>query len=90
MGDPGEEPGGALPSYFWTKLRPEGPKKKFLSKGLDDCPPPHLLSEGLNPPLNFTCLVNVYAFNSFKLHFKIMRIIFSHQVLMWRQLNTVA
>ena len=34
--------------YFWTKLRPEGPKKNFwrpspsLSQGLDDPPPPYL------------------------------------------------
>ena len=42
--------------YFWTKLRPEGPKKIFLettpppllSQGLDDRLP---LSEDLDPPL---------------------------------------
>ena len=27
VADPGERP---APSYFWTKLRPEGPKKMFL------------------------------------------------------------
>ena len=46
--DPGEGPGGGGLAllYFWTKLRPEGPKKFFprpprplLSKGLDDLPP---------------------------------------------------
>ena len=52
--DPREGGGGggwlALP-YFWTKLRPEGPKKFFsetasplLSKGLDDRPPETLRS----------------------------------------------
>ena len=25
--DPGEGSGGAAPPYFWTKLRPKGPKK---------------------------------------------------------------
>ena len=25
---PGEGPGGPAPPYFYTKLRPEGPKKK--------------------------------------------------------------
>ena len=46
------------PPYFWTKLRPEGPKNFFktapppLSQGLDDPPPPHPLSEGLDPPLS--------------------------------------
>ena len=50
-------PGGLPPPpYFWTKLRLEGPKKKFfrlpsplLSQALDDCPAP--LSEGLDLPL---------------------------------------
>ena len=37
MADPGEGPGGpGPPSYFWTKLRPEGPKKTFFG----DRPPP--------------------------------------------------
>ena len=27
VGDPGEGSGGAAPPYFWTKLRPKGPKK---------------------------------------------------------------
>ena len=36
---------GTLPPYFWTKLRPEGPDHApHLSKGLDDHPPPHLIS----------------------------------------------
>ena len=42
-----EDPGlGAHPPYFWTKLRPDGPKKIFwrrppplLFQGLDDLPP---------------------------------------------------
>ena len=43
--------------YFWTKLRPEGPKKFFwetgppsLSEGLDDPQPPPR-SQGLDPAL---------------------------------------
>ena len=51
VADPGEGPGGGpTPPYFWTKLRPEEPKKFLggtgppLSQGLDDCP--RLLSEG--------------------------------------------
>ena len=43
--------GAPPPSYLWTKLSPEGPKKiwggpgsprcaPLLSKGLGDCPPP--------------------------------------------------
>ena len=37
--DPGEGPGrGPGPPYFWTKLRPEGPKKIFFS----DRVPPYL------------------------------------------------
>ena len=27
--DPGEGPGGPASPYFWTKLMPEGRKKKF-------------------------------------------------------------
>ena len=42
--DPGEGPGGPASPVFWTKLRPEGPKKKgrppSSSQGLDDLPPP--------------------------------------------------
>ena len=44
--------GPGPPPYFWTKLRPEEPKKFWggtgppLSQGLDDCP--RLLSEGLD------------------------------------------
>ena len=41
--------GTRLPPYFWTKLRPQGPKKRLLrpppsplSQGLDDRPPPYL------------------------------------------------
>ena len=36
---------GPAPSYFWTKLRPEGPKKFFLKTG-----PPFLLSKGFESP----------------------------------------
>ena len=43
------DPGGGAPLIFRpNQLRPEGPKKNFfetglppLTKGLDDCPPPH-------------------------------------------------
>ena len=47
--NPREGPGGGRLAllYFWTKLRPEGPKKFFsetasplLCKSLDDPPPP--------------------------------------------------
>ena len=42
--------GARAPPYFWTKLRPEGPKKMFLEttpppplcQGLDDRAPPYL------------------------------------------------
>ena len=38
--DLGEVPGGArVPHYFWTKLKPEGPKKIFLETAP---PPPYL------------------------------------------------
>ena len=54
VADPGEGPGMGRP-YFYTKLRPEGPKKigggpgspryaPLLSKGLGDWPPPPPLS----------------------------------------------
>ena len=50
-------PGGPPPPYFWTKMRPEEPKKSFLetwpphlSQGLDDRRPPSL-SEGLDQSL---------------------------------------
>ena len=60
VADPGEWPGERRPPppYFWTKLRPEGPKKNLgggpvfpLSKGLDDPPSPPL-SQGLDPALH--------------------------------------
>ena len=45
--DPGDP--ASPPPYFWTKLRPQGPKKRLLrpppsplSQGLDDRPPPYL------------------------------------------------
>ena len=62
------EPGAPQPpspAYFWTKLRPEEPKKSFerwpsppppptpLPKGLDDRP----LSLGLNPALTGVLLL---------------------------------
>ena len=56
--DPGKGPGGPTPPYFWTKLRPKWPKKKFfgdqpppLTEVLDDRSPPPL-SHGLDPALN--------------------------------------
>ena len=52
VADPGEGPGRPTPN-FYTKLRPEGPKKFWgvtgppLSKGLDDHPlPPSISSSG--------------------------------------------
>ena len=59
MADPGERHRGARLPYFWTKLRPDGPKKNSLrpppprlSLGLDDDrPSPPTLTEGLDPPL---------------------------------------
>ena len=58
MADIGEGPGApGPPRYFYTKLRPEGPKRFFgdwvspLSQGLDDPPPLRPLSECLDPPL---------------------------------------
>ena len=36
--DPGEGSGGAAPPYFWTKLRPKGPKKYW---GGDQAFPPY-------------------------------------------------
>ena len=61
VADPGEGLGGPGPPYFYTKLRPEGPKKMFFwdrpplfseSGWPDPSPPP--LSEGLVPPLKTT------------------------------------
>ena len=47
VADPGERPGGAgSPPYFWTKLRPEGPKKFWGG----DCPPAPQ-SQGMDPAL---------------------------------------
>ena len=59
----GESRAGACPPppYFWTKLRPKGPKKNFsrppplpLSRGLDDRAPS--LSEGLD---EYSNMINV-------------------------------
>ena len=62
--------GGARPPpppYFWTKLRPEGPKKVWgrpgppLSKGLVDPPPPSPpLSQGLDAALR-TIKFNIHC-----------------------------
>ena len=60
MADPTGGAGEAgSPPYFWTKLRPEGPKNFFLrpppplSQGLGDRPhPPPPLSEALDPSLS--------------------------------------
>ena len=51
--------GGPAPAYFSTKMRPEGPKKKFWETGPPLIPylrvwmtvPPPTLSDGLDPPL---------------------------------------
>ena len=43
VADPGEGPRGPTPPYFWTKLRPVGPKKFFLKLGPPFLPPPPLL-----------------------------------------------
>ena len=67
-GSKGGARGGRPSPYFWTKLRPEEPKKLFLrknfllrpgpplSQGLDKRPPPpppHFpLSKDLDPPLS--------------------------------------
>ena len=45
--DPGEGPGGPAPSYFYTKLRPEGPKTFFWR-----LPPPYLRVWMTGPPLS--------------------------------------
>ena len=54
VADPGEGPGGPGPtaSYFWTKLRPEGPKK-FIWETTPHPPPPYLrvwMIAPRNPP----------------------------------------
>ena len=45
VADPGEGPGGPVPPppppYFWTKQRPEGPKKIFSKTASPLPPPPH-------------------------------------------------
>ena len=59
VADPGEGP-SPPPPYFWTKLRPKGPKKVCgggdhlppLSKGLDDLPPPPPYPALLTPVLH--------------------------------------
>ena len=53
VADPGKGPGARPhlppPPYFWTKLRPEGPKKVFWETAPP--PAPHLISQGLDPAL---------------------------------------
>ena len=46
VADPGEGPGGPGPPYFYTKLRPDGPKKIFLRLS----PPPYLRIWMTTPP----------------------------------------
>ena len=47
-------PGGPSPPppYFWTKVRPEGPKSFFFFFQDRAPPAPSPLSEGLEPPLD--------------------------------------
>ena len=40
------------PPYFWTKVRPEGPKSFFFFFQNRAPPAPSPLSEGLDPPLD--------------------------------------
>ena len=47
VADPGEGPGGPGPPYFYTKLRPDGPKKIFLRLSP---PPPYLRIWMTTPP----------------------------------------
>ena len=42
------DPGERAPPYFWTKLRPKGPKKFFGETAPPPPPPP--LSKGLDDP----------------------------------------
>ena len=71
VADPGEGPGGpAPPPYFYTKLMPEGPKKKFgdppsLSKGLDDRAPLIWRSRSATRHEKKNRLSNVYQFLKF-------------------------
>ena len=43
--------GGWKPPYFYTKLRPEGPKKNWGMTAATPPPPPSPLSLGLDPAL---------------------------------------
>ena len=45
VADPGEGPRGPAPPYFYTKLRPEGPEKKFF-----ETVPPYLRVWMTGPP----------------------------------------
>ena len=71
VADPGEGPGGpAPPPYFYTKLMPEGPKKKFgdppsLSKGLNDRAPLIWRSGSATGHEKKNWLSNVYQFLKF-------------------------
>ena len=50
--------GTRAPPYFWTKLRPEGPKKFFFESPPPPSPPPRFLSWGLDPALILILLVH--------------------------------
>ena len=70
VADPGEGPGGPAPPYFYTKLRPEGPRKNFwdppsLSKGLDDRAPLIWRSGSATGHEKKNWLSNVYQFLKF-------------------------
>ena len=57
------DPGGSIPLYFQTKLRPEGPGKNFFggwvppsSQGMDDRAPPPYLKAQVNHCASITTL----------------------------------
>ena len=52
-GSRGGARGPGAPSYFWTKLRPEGSPSPYLRVWMTPCPPSPL-SEGLDPPVVLT------------------------------------
>ena len=59
------------PPYSWTKLRPEGPKKIFwrapppFPKGVDDRPPPPLISRSGSGTVGDAELIIIYVSLSF-------------------------